>query len=51
MITDNEIWHYLAVRNLSAFFKGITGNNNGDVYCLNCLKTIKMYLRIMIIAM
>ena len=35
MITDGEKWHYLAVK-LSALFRGITSNNNGDFYCLNC---------------
>ena len=24
---------------LSALFRGITGNNNGDFYCLNCFKS------------
>ena len=36
MISDGEKWHYLAVKSLSALFRGITGNNNGDFYCLNC---------------
>ena len=35
MITDGERWHYLAVKSLSALFRGIT-NNIGDFYCLNC---------------
>ena len=35
MITDGEKWHYLAVKKLSALFRGKTGNNNGDSYCLN----------------
>ena len=26
MITDGEKWHYLAVKNLSALLRGITGN-------------------------
>ena len=60
MITDGEKWHYLAVKGLSALFRGITDNNNGDFYCLNCcqsyttenkLKSIKRYVRIMIIVM
>ena len=60
MITDGEKFHYLAVKSLSALFRGITGNNNGDFYCLNCfqsyttehkLKKQKKYTRIMIIAM
>ena len=35
MITDGEKLHYLAVKSLSALFRGIT-YNNGDFYCLNC---------------
>ena len=35
MITDVKKWHYLAVKSLSALFR-ITGNNNGNFYCLNC---------------
>ena len=36
MITNGKKWHYLAVKGLSALFRGITGNKNGDFYCLNC---------------
>ena len=32
MITDGEKWHYLAVKSLSALFRGITDNSNGDFY-------------------
>ena len=39
MITDGEKWHYLAVKSVSALFRGITGNNNGAFYCLNCFKS------------
>ena len=39
MITDGEKWHYLAVKSLSALFRGITGNSNGDFYCLNCFQS------------
>ena len=39
MITDGENWHYLAVKSLSALFRGIAGNNNGDFYCLNCFQS------------
>ena len=38
MITDGEKWHDLAVKNLSTLFRGITRNNNGDFYCLNCFQ-------------
>ena len=34
---DKKQWHYLAVKKLSALFKGITSKNNGDFYCLTCL--------------
>ena len=36
MITDGEKWHHLAVKSFSALFRKITGNNNEDLYCLNC---------------
>ena len=39
MITDGEKWHYLAVKSLSALFRGLTGNNHGDFYCLNCFQS------------
>ena len=39
MITDGEKWHYLAVKSLSALFRGITGDNNGDFYYLNCFQS------------
>ena len=35
MITDGEKWHYLAVTRLSGLLRGVTGNNNGNFYCLN----------------
>ena len=28
MITDGKKWHYVAVTNLSALFRGITSSNN-----------------------
>ena len=36
MITDGGKWHYLAVTRLSGLLRGVTGNNNGNFYCLNC---------------
>ena len=36
MITDGKKWHYTAVKRLSGLLRGVTGNNNGDFYCLNC---------------
>ena len=60
MITDGEKWHYLAVKSLSALFRGITSKHKEDFYCLNCFHSFrtenkfrkhKMYVKIMIIAM
>ena len=31
MITDGEKWHYLAIKSLSALFRGITSNNNEKI--------------------
>ena len=36
MITDNEKWHYLAIKSVSGLLRGITPNHDGDFYCLNC---------------
>ena len=37
MITDGGTnWHYLAVKNISGWLRGITSNHKGDFYCLNC---------------
>ena len=36
MITDCKKWNYLAVKSLSALFRGITSKHVGDFYCLNC---------------
>ena len=35
-ITDGKKWHYLAVKRLSALFRGITSNHVGEFFCLNC---------------
>ena len=44
MITDkNNRWHYLAVKSLSALFRGITSSNNGDFYCLNCFHSYRTH--------
>ena len=39
MITDGEKWHYVAVKSLSALFRGITSKHEGDFYCLNCFQS------------
>ena len=42
MITnDDENWHYLAVKSISALLKGITSNHVGDFYCLNYLHSYR----------
>ena len=39
MIIDSEKWHYLAVKRLSALFRGITSKHDGGFYCLNCFQS------------
>ena len=39
MLTDGETRHNLVVKILTALFRGITGNNNGDFYCLNSFQS------------
>ena len=52
MITDNEKWSYLAVKNISMLLRGVTANRNGDFYCLNCfhlyrtLKKLKNHAKV-----
>ena len=41
MITDGKKWHYLAVKSLSALFKGITSNYKGDFYYTTCLHSFR----------
>ena len=54
IITDSEKCHYnvlkrvrtdnefnCPIRSLSRLFRGITGNNHGDYYCLNCLHSFR----------
>ena len=42
MITDkNNRLHYLAVKSLSALFRGITSSDKGDFYCLNCFHSYR----------
>ena len=37
MIPNEEKWHDLAVKKLSALLRGIISKHHGDFYCLNCL--------------
>ena len=41
MITDNEKWHYLAVKKLFAFFSKFISKHDGEFYCLNCLHSFR----------
>ena len=41
MILNQEKWHYLAVRKLSALLRGIRSKNDDDFYCLKCLHSFK----------
>ena len=36
MIMDDEKWHYLAGKELSALIRGITSKHNGGYYYINC---------------
>ena len=41
MNTDNEKWHYLVVKSLSAVFKGITSKHDGNFYYLGCFHSFR----------
>ena len=43
MITNNtnNNWHYTTIKSISTLFRGITSNNHGDLYCLNCLNSFR----------
>ena len=41
MIPNGKGWHYLAVKELSALFTGITSKHYSDCYCLNCLNSFR----------
>ena len=37
MVPKGEGWHYLEIKGLSAFLRGVTSKQCGDFYCLNSL--------------
>ena len=41
MIPDNEKWHYVAVKKLSALFCKVTSKNKGNFSLLKCLHSFK----------
>ena len=41
MITDGEKWRYLAVKCLSALFRGIISNKNGDFFLFKLFSFIQ----------
>ena len=41
MIIDREKWYSITIKSISGLFIGITGNNNGDFYCLNCFHSYR----------
>ena len=41
MIIDGKKWHYLAVKSLSALFRGIKSKHDGTFYCLNCFHSYR----------
>ena len=40
MISNEEKWHYSAVKKLSALLRGITSKHHRDFYCLNCFHSL-----------
>ena len=34
--SEGRLWHYLAVKKLSAVLRGITSKHQGNFYCLKC---------------
>ena len=42
MISNGELWHYPAVKKLSALLRGITSINNFDFHCQNCLHSFRI---------
>ena len=41
IIIDGEKWHHTVIKRLSGLLRGVTGNNNGDFYCLNCFHSYR----------
>ena len=41
MITNDEKWHYLTVKNSPGLLRGITSAHKEDFYCLNCFHSYR----------
>ena len=41
MISNDENWHYLAVKSLSRLLRGISSSHDEDYYCLNCFHSYR----------
>ena len=41
MISNEEGWHYLAVKKLPTLLRAIMSKHHGDFYCLNCLHSFR----------
>ena len=41
MISDDQKWHYLVVKNLSRLLRGITSNHKEEFYYLNCFHSYR----------
>ena len=46
LFQTEKIKHYLAVKKLSASFRGINSKHHGDFYCLNCFYSKANFHRI-----
>ena len=49
MISNSKKWHYLAVKDMSMLFIGVTSKYDAEIYCLNSFSFLeqKMHLKIM----
>ena len=42
MVPNEEGWHYLALKKLSALLREITSKQDGDSCCFNCLHSFRI---------
>ena len=41
MHANEEVWHYVPVKKLSALLRRISSKHDDDFYCLNCLHSFR----------